>query len=192
MIQAGGPKLSLRANDGPTCSFVPSVPGTYQFALVVASTGGVLSEPSMVTVKVSGAARAGVGPADGPPMAVDELARTLLTSIEGGSRYADDLSRVFDTVADRIDTYRNYTDASAEMERRLTAIVPRDRDRRAVWVEQFFGPLMARIVAAMRSEGIDLTQPEASGKPMTRPQRARLAEQFRFTAAGLRSSRTLR
>lgn len=191
-IQVGGPKLSLRANDGPTCSFVPGLPGTYQFALVVASTGGMMSETSLVTVKVSGATRAAAGSVDGPPMAIDELARASLASIEGGGRYAEDLSRAFDTVADRIDTYRNYTEATTEMARRLDAIVPRDKERRAVWTEQFFGPLMTQVVAGMRVEGLDLTQPEAPGKPMTRPQRARLADQLRYTAAGLRSAKTLR
>jgi hypothetical protein len=191
-VQAGGPKASLRANDGPTCSFVPAVPGTYQFALVVASSAGLMSEPSMVTVKVSGSPRATVGSADAPPMAIDELARASISSIEGGIRFADDLSKVFDTVADRIDSFKSYNEATAEMTRRLDAIVPRDKDRRAVWVEQLFTPLMTQVVAGMKGEGLDLTQPEAPAKPMTRPQRARLAEQLRYAAAGLRAARTLR
>ncbi len=191
-VQTGGPRATLRANDGPTCAFVPSVPGSYQFALVVASSGGLISEPSMVTVKVSGSPRSAVGSADAPPMALDELARASIGSIEGGLRFADDLSKVFDTVADRIDSYKSYTDATAEMTRRLDAIVPRDKDRRAVWVEQLFSPLMTQIVAGLKGEGLDPTQPEAAAKPMTRPQRARLAEQLRYTAAGLRAARTLR
>ncbi len=188
-IQAGGPKVALLATDGPTASFVPETPGTYKFALVVATSGGALSEASTVTVKVGGAAR---GSEDAQAMAIDELARVSLASIEGGTRYSDDLSRVFDVVADRIDTYKNFSEATAEMTRRLDAVVPREKDRRAVWIEQLFTPLMARFVAGMKAEGLDLTQPESQGKPLTKIQRARLAEQFRYTAAGLRATRTLR
>ena len=188
-IQAGGPKVTLRATDGPTASFVPENPGTYQFALVVSTTGGALSEASTVKVTVGGSARAS---ADGPSMAIDELARVSLASIEGGARYSDDLSRVFDVVADRIDSYRNFSEATAEMTRRLDAVVPREKERRAVWIEQLFTPLMAKFVAGMKVEGLDLTQPEGQGKPLTKVQRARLAEQFRYTAAGLRATKTLR
>jgi len=195
-IQAGGPRVALQAGDGPTSSFLPTVPGTYRFALVVATTGGILSEASMVTVNVAGAGsasgRASAGPPGAAEMAIDELARVSVASIEGGTRYADDLSRAFDAVADRMDKFKSYDEANAEMTRRLDAVVPRDKGRRAVWIEQFFSPLMAKVVAGMRPEGLDLTQADAPAKPMTRAQRARLAEQYRFTAAGLRASRALR
>ena len=146
----------------------------------------------MVTIQVGGAPRTAQGAADASPMAIDELARASIGSIEGGTRYADDLSKVFDTVADRIDSYRNYTEATTEMTRRLDAIVPRDKDRRAVWIERLFSPLMTQVVAGMKGEGLDLTQADGPGKAMTRPQKARLAEQFRYTATGLRAARTLR
>ncbi len=188
-VQAGGPRVALQAGDGPTASFVPEAPGTYRFALVVATTGGALSEASTVSVKVGGATRS---EDESQAMAIDELARVSLASIEGGARFSDDLSRVFDVVADRIDTYRSFSEASAEMTRRLDAVVPREKDRRAVWIEQLFTPLMAKLAAGMKSEGLDLTQPESQGKPLTKVQRTRLAEQFRYTAAGLRATRTLR
>jgi K319L-like, PKD domain len=188
-VQAGGPKVALRANDGPTASFVPTLPGTYQFALIVATTTGALSEPSMVTVTVGGTLRATV---DGPAMSIDELARASLASIEGGTRYADDLSKAFDSVADGINTFKTFSEAISETTRRLDAVVPRDKERRAVWIEQLFSPLMAKVVAGMRVDGLDLSQPEAQGKPLTRDQRARLAEQFRYTAAGLRASKTMK
>jgi hypothetical protein len=188
-VQTGGPKVPLRAVEGPTASFVPGTPGTYQFALVVATTGGALSEASTVTVNVGSTARASE---DGSSMAIDELARTSLASIEGGSRYADDLSKAFDTVADGINSYRSFSDAIADMTRRLDAVVPRDKERRAVWIERMFSPLMARTAAGMKAEGLDVSRPEAQARPMTRDQKARLAEQFRYTAAGLRATRALR
>ena len=191
-LQAGGPKVVLNANDGATCSFVPTTPGTYQFALLVASEGGLLSEPSVVTIDVAGSGRASAGSTEARTMALDELARVSLSSIDGGPRYADELSRAFDAVADRMDGFKTYSDAIDETTKRLDAVVPRDKDRRAIWVEQLFSPLMLKVATGMRVEGLDLSQRENQGKPMTRPQKARLAEQFRYTAAGLRSARTIR
>ncbi len=188
-IQAGGPKVALKSGDGPTASFVPVSAGTYQFALVVASTGGVMSEPSTVAVTVSGTIRASL---DGPSMAIDELARVSLSSIEGGSRYADDLSKAFDTVADGIGSIRNFAEAMAETTRRLDVVVPREKERRAVWIERLFAPLMTKLVAGLKDDGLDLAQPGAQLKALTSGQKARLAEQFRYAAAGLRASKTMR
>jgi hypothetical protein len=188
-VQADGPKVVLKPGEGPTTSFLPSVPGTYQFALIVATSTGELSQPSTVTITVGGTVRAS---ADAPTMAIDELARVSLASIEGGSKYAEDISKTFDTIADGIDSFKTFSDAINGMTRQLDAVVPRDKDRRAVWIEQFFSPLMAKLVVGMKTEGIDLTQPEAQAKPLTKDQKARLAEQFRYTAAGLRASKTLR
>ena len=186
-VQAGGPKVSLKATDGPTATFVPAASGTYQFALVVATSSGVISEASTVSVTVGGKVRVA---ADGPSMAIDELARVSLSSIEGGSRYADDLSKAFDAVADGIGSFRTFADAIAETTRRLDAVVPRDKEQRAVWIDQLFAPLMARLVSGMKDDNLDLAQPAAQAKPLTRDQKARLAEQFRYAAAGLRASKT--
>jgi len=191
-IQTGGPKVALKATDGVTTSFVPAAPGSYQFALVVASAGGVLSDPAAVTITVTGTARAGAEGTDGPNMAIDELARTSLASIEGGTRYADGLSTAFDAVADRMETFRNFRDVHKELAGYLDTVVPREPARRSVWIEQFLSPLMAKVAAGMRTEGMDLTQPTEQAKALTRPQKARLAEQFRYTAAGLRATKALR
>jgi hypothetical protein len=188
-VQTAGPKVPIRAGEGPTASFVPALPGTYQFALIVASGGGVISEPSSVTVHVSGPSR---NPADEPAMDIDELARVSLDSIDGGPKLADDVSRAFDAVADSINSYKTFADAITDMTRRLDSVVPREKDRRAVWVEKLFSPLMARIAVTLKGEGLDLTQPGTQTQALTKPQRARLAEQFRYTAAGLRATRTLR
>ena len=188
-VQAGGPRVVLKAGEGATATFVPASSGTYRFALVVSSPGGVMSEPATVEVAVGGTTRAS---ADAPSMAIDELARVSLASIEGGSKYADDLSKSFDSAADSIGTFRTFADAIGETTRRLDAVVPRDRDRRAVWIERLFTPLMSRIVAGLKDDGLDLAQPGAQAKPLTRAQKIRLAEQFRYAAAGLRSAKAVR
>ncbi|WP_435009857.1 hypothetical protein P12x_001077 [Tundrisphaera lichenicola] len=191
-IQSGGPSIELPTGDAPTSSFVPTVPGTYQFALIVATPDGLMSEPSAVKVQVKEPVGSRTGTAGEIPMAIDELARSAIDSIEGGERYAEGLSDAFDLVANRLESLPTYHDASAELTRRLESLVPSDRERRSVWTEQFFSPLMVRLVSEMKSEELDLNQPEAIARPMTRPQRARLAEQFRMTAAGLRASTMLR
>ncbi len=84
-LQAGGPRVALKGGDGPTATFVPASTGTYRFALVVSSPGGAMSEPATVEVTVGGTLR---DSGDTPSMAIDELARASLASIEGGSRYA--------------------------------------------------------------------------------------------------------
>lgn len=188
-VQAGGPKVALKSADGPLATFVPPSPGSYQFALIVATSDGVMSEPSTVSVSVSGSSRATATEAS---MAIDELARVSLASIEGGPRLADDLSKAFDTVADGMGSIRTFAEALAETTRRLDQVVPREKERRAVWVEKLFTPLVNKLVAGLKEDGLDITQPGAPFKPMTPSQKARLAEQFRYAAAGLRAARPTR
>ncbi len=191
-IQTAGPKVPLRGGDGVAASFVPLVPGTYQFALIVASQSGTIAEPDPVTVQVSGSARASADPGDASGQAIDELARNLLVGIDGGTRYSEDLAKVFDGVADRIASYSSYSDAIGEMTRRLEPIIPRDKERRASWVEHLFSPLMARLAAGMRPEGLDLALPAEQIREMSKPERSKLAEQLRYTAAGFRATRAMR
>ncbi len=191
-IQTAGPKVALKASDAVICSFSPTAPGPYQFALVVASPGGIVSEADSVAVNATGQARGPGEPIDTQGMALDELARVSLGSIDGGARYSDELARAFDGVADRINAFKSYSDAIGEMTRRLDGVVPRDKERRAVWVERLFTPIMARLVAGMRLEGLDITQPENQAKELSRSERDRLAEQFRYTAAGFRAAKSVR
>ena len=188
-LQTGGPRVVLKASDGVTSSFTPLAPGNYQFALMVASPAGTLAEPDIVSVQVTGTARASADPADTSSLAMDELTRSLLTKIDGGSRSANDLARVFDGVADKIATYPSYSDTVSEMTRRLEPVVPRDKERRAAWVEHLLSPIMSRLSAAMRAEGLDLTDPTSQTREMSKAERAKLAEQLRYAAAGFRASR---
>ena len=189
-VQSGGPKALIDSTPGATCSFVPESVGDYQFALLVIGADDLISEASTVTIHAKSAAfyEAGDGATTGrPTMAIDELARTSLASVPGGLKYADDLSRVLDAVADRIDSYKTYLDAATEMTKRLDSVVPRAPEKRTEWMEHFFRPWNARMIEGMRANGIDLAKPDGQTKILTRAQRARLAEQFRLTAAGLRA-----
>ena len=104
-------------------------------------------------------------------------------------RAAEALGEAFDGVADRMDLYRSYAEAFHELGRRLEPLVPPDAPRRSVWDERLFVPLTARMVDAMKAEGLDLRVAEARGAALTAGQRATLAEVFRSMARGFRSAR---
>ena len=192
-VQTAGPKATIASTAGSTCSFVAEAEGTYQFALLVIGSSNIVSEPSVVAVQVSATTS---GPEqitpDRPPIALDELARSSLAAIPGGSRYVGELSRAFDAVADRIDSFKTYFDAASDLTGRLDAVVPRNPDFRGEWIDQFFKPWTAKVAERMRPEGVDLTQPNGQLKPLSKSQRTRLADQFRLTAAGLRAGNRVR
>ena len=192
-VQTSGPKTVDLTSYGTTCSFVPDQTGVYQFALLVVGVNDLVSEADSVSVQVKYAKPRSSEPAtERPPLALDELARTALASIPGGPGYAADISRSFDGVADRIDSYKTFLEVATELTRRLDEIIPRDPSRRSLWVNRFLKPWNSRLVEISRENGLDLEQAGGQSKPLTKAQRARLAEQFRVTAAGLRAGLTLR
>jgi hypothetical protein len=87
-----------------------------------------------------------------------------------------------------MDLYDSYAEAYGEMSRRLEEHLPDDPARRALWVDRLFTPLSGRILDVMRSEGLDLRLPDGQVAPLTTPQKAALAEQFRWISEGLRSA----
>ena len=192
-VQTGGPTVRFKIEDGFIYSFVPTVPGVYRFALVVAS-GSEISLADEVCVTVgSGTRIAGpVGPAASAslpaegPVPTQEVARSGLAVVRGGET-AMPLALVFDDTADRMDLYQTYNEVFGEMSRRLEQSLPADPAQRNAWVERLFNPLTARILDVMRAEGLDLRTPEGQATPLSAPQKAALAEQFRLMAEGFRS-----
>ena len=193
-MQVGGPAAKIQSTAGSTCSFIPDVAGEYQFALLVIGATGLVSDPAVVTVRAVAAVRSDRDgtPADNPDMAIDELARRSLGSIPGGASHAADLAGVFDALAERAESTRTYRETTAEMTRRLDAIMPRDRDRRDHWLASFVRPVTAKLATRMKASGLDPSQPDGPEKPLNKGQRAELAGQLRFAAAGLRASNRLR
>ena len=117
-LQVGGPKVRLKLEDRYVYSFVPTAPGLYRFALVVAS-GSEISEPATVTVTV-GAATANAPAVEAPESAtIGEVARAALASSPGGGDAANALSDAFLGVAERMDLYRSYGDVFLELTHRL-------------------------------------------------------------------------
>jgi hypothetical protein len=189
-IQTAGPTIRLKIEDGYVYSFVPTVPGHYRFALVVAANAEI-SEPDEVSVTVGSGTRGLAGRGDAAaaePAPTQELARIGLKALKPGAEVAEPLARAFEDTADRMDLYENYADTFAEMSRRLEPILPDDAAQRNRWNHRLFEPLSVRIVEVMRSEGLDLRSPESQTVPLSAGQRAILADQFRLIAEGLRSA----
>ena len=192
-VQTNGPKTVELIAYGTSCSFVPEQTGTYQFALLVVTANNLVSEADSVSVQVRYAkARSVESATDRPPLALDELARTALASIPGGPSHSADISRTFDGVADRVDSFKTYLEVATELTRRLDAVIPREPSRRVQWVNGLLKPWNRRLIEISRENGLDLEQAGGQTKPLTKAQRARLADQFRMTAAGLRAGLTLR
>jgi len=193
-LQLSGPKVRRKREDGYVLSFVPATTGTYRFALVVA-LGSEISEPDTVTVTVTVAPPSATAatPAALPervpvPSPIDEAARAALATVPGGGEASAALAEAFAGVADRMDLYRSYVDVYQELCHRLGRILPADQARRAAWDERLFAPLTARLIEALRAEGLDLRQPEGQRAELSAGQRARLTEQFQGMAEGFRAT----
>ena len=195
-IQTGGPSVRLKIEDGYLYSFVPSEPGTYRLALVVAS-GGEISEPDEVRVTVipEGSPAVGSSVATGSTAArvrrmepLERSFRMAFASLDIGSSLSNELSQTFVAIAGRMNLYRSYDEAFSEISRRLDAIVPQDPARRGVWIERLFAPMTTWMIEEMRGEGLDLSTPGGRASAMTATQRDRLAEIFRAIGEGFRPS----
>jgi hypothetical protein len=197
-IQTGGPSVRLKLQESHVFSFVPDQPGTYRFALVVAS-GGAISEPDEVEVvtQAIGSPAPGPGPVAAPPRAaaaargpgsLEEFVRSALAGLEGGPPAAAGLAEAFDGIAERSSLYTTYNGAFSELSRRTDGLVPEDPARRSVWIDRLFGPATTRLVEELRKEGLDLSSGAARDMPLTAAQRQRMAEVFRAIARGCREA----
>lgn len=196
-VQVAGPRVDLKIEQGTVLTFIPAVPGTYRFALVVASESEI-SQPDEVEViaGVLGSPPAGAVPVpvpeapSTPPAApiptLGQFTRQALGAIPGGRQAAPALASSFDEIASRVDLYESYDELFSELARRLDEVVPNEPARRQPWLDRLFVPLTAHLVETMRPVGLDLGTPSGRNASMTDAQRDRLAEQFRELAEGFR------
>lgn len=193
-VQTGGAAVRFKIEDGYVYSFVPTLPGVFRFALVVAA-GSQISAADEVVVTVGAAARrigsGDAGTSAGTPaetmVPTQEVARSSLASVQGGSEAAESLAKIFEDVAGRMDLYWTYADAFSEMSRRMESVLPETPAQRQNWMERLFHPLTGRLIEIMRGEGLDLRGPDGQNSPLTAAQKATLAEHFRLIAEGFRS-----
>lgn len=194
-VQVGGPRVRMKIEDGYIYSFLPTSPGVYRFALVVAE-GSRISESNLVTVTVGSGLEARLaavedtsGSVTSPvPIPTQEIARNGVAAVGCPGPVAEELARVFEDTADRMDLYETYIDAYTEMSKRLEVFLAHNPSRRELWVERLFTPMTARVLEVMRAEGLDLRRPEGQASPLASNQKAALTEQFRLMAEGFRSA----
>jgi len=206
-FQVGGPRAVAALQDRHFLTFAPPAAGVYRFGLVVAA-GSEIAEIDTVDVLVGllppapapaapapAALPSSLGlpawnppPAPAPSLPIEDLARSTLLSLDGGSEAAAPLASTFEALASRIELYRTYSDLFSEMSRRLEIFVPQDPARRAQWVRQLFTPLTARLVEQLRTEGLDLTRGDGPTTPLTPAQKSRLADLFGAAAKGFRAT----
>ena len=185
-VQVDGPPVSLAIADGYVYTFVPTEPGFYRFALLVAS-GGSISEPDFVRVEVTSGVGVPVGSTKQPPRSIEELAASALVSVGDGADRAGLVASAFEGVADRIELYGSFDVAFREIALRLDAVLPNDAEARSRWATLVFEPLSAALVRSLRSSGVDLARPEGRAATLAPSQRDELAAQFRAIADGFRA-----
>ena len=189
-VQVGGPEAALPVAEGAVFSFVPTAPGTYRFALVVA-TGGSISLPDVVEVAVV-AAEDPSPPPTAPAAAaqsvptLSQAAASALAALPGGREVGPELAEAFEATAERIDLYATYEELYAELSRRLEPLLPAEPAARQAWERGLFAPLSAPLVELARPYGVDLRTPEGFRSPLGDGLKRRIAGHFREIAAGFR------
>lgn len=184
-LQVGGPPATLAVEDGSVYSFVPTEPGLYRFALVVASAG-VISAPDPVTVLVEAPPAAAVAPAVVPASAPPSPSLVeVVANLPGGPDVMADLGRAFRETAERVDLYGSYEELQSELSRRVEALLPADPAARRHWETQVFTPLSAPLVVAARRQGIDLSTAVGQRASLPNPLRRQIGDHFRAIAREL-------
>ncbi len=184
-VQISGPSVSDLAHEGPRLSFVPPVPGTYRFALIVGFESQ-LSEPDIVAV-VAGPIPVALS---AKPVAVaSPLATwfaTAVAPIPQGAETSSQVADVFASIAQRVPLYTSYAQLQSELTRRLDVVVPTERTMRDAWSNRVFLPLSQFTAAELLAAGIDLRDPSGTGRPLADAQKDRLQTLYRGLADACR------
>ncbi|RUL87170.1 hypothetical protein [Tautonia sociabilis] len=184
-FQMAGPPIRETSQEGPYYSFVPTEAGIYRFGLVVAREGTILG-PDDVTVEVgeppaaSGSAMPmaawGTGIASASP-----TARVVLGGGAGplGGMVTERVAEILDEVAFRVDLYSTFADLTAELMRRIDAVVPQDPQVRQLWDQAVFGPMSRQLASELYAAGLDLRLPQSYQEPLSASQKERLQAMLR-------------
>jgi hypothetical protein len=200
---------------GRFCSFVPTAPGQYRFALVVAHDNQI-SPADFVTVAVGSLPAStpapapsplpllGSGnptfappmmptaPASPPPTPLDLAVAQALATLDDAPMVVGPLAEIFEAASLRMELYRTYGEIFSELSRRLEAVVPADPIRRGRWNTVLFEPMTAQTIATLLPLGLDLRAPGSQDTPLTPAQKRELRGLFDRLARRLGSARTPR
>jgi hypothetical protein len=189
-MHLSGPAIAEPRQEGPYFTFVPTAPGVYRFALLVAFESKV-SMPSLVTVEVGQRPGSpGQTTAPAPADAVSPMtrwARGAVATIPGGEETATQVGDVFEAIAGRASLYTSFSQLQSELTRRLDVIVPLDPSARNQWSSQVFVPLSQMTASELLAAGIDLRVPSSSDRPLEPAQRERIGAFYRSLAVAFRS-----
>jgi hypothetical protein len=194
-LQISGPEVNAPVEAASYYSFVPSAPGVYRFALVVAHESQI-SAPDYVNVTI------GLPPGtpglpgrtapNSPAGALDPSFSTAFQALDDAPVLAAPLASVFETSSSRMDLYQTYGEIYSELSRRLDGIIPQDPNRRARWNATLFEPLTQQLVARMFILGLDLRSPAGQSAQLSEPQKQELKGQFDRLAKQLRAVPAMR
>jgi hypothetical protein len=189
-LQLSGPTASEVTEDGGSYSFVPAMPGSYRFALVVAHESRA-SVPDVVAVVVGQPARP-IPTASAPRPAASESSKlwqavaSAIAAIPGGADTADKIADVFESVADRTPLFKTYGELQSEMTRRLDVVIPNEPSLRAAWSSQVLVPLSQITSAELLAIGIDSRLSPEAYRPLETSQKERVQAIFKGLAVAFR------
>jgi hypothetical protein len=194
-FQTGGPKADLPTQDRAYYSFTPTMSGVYRFGLVVATAGAgslpSISDPDEVLVTVGeppvavGSVSAGYVPTAYSAPALDQALRAA--GAFGSKTTLDQLAQAFEAISERSALYTSFAELTAEMMRRLDAIIPADPGTRNLWTQGIFAPLTQHTVAELRTVGLELGVPQNLQQELNVAQKEKLRALYSLYAREFRS-----
>lgn len=198
-IQLSGPQIVAPQQDRAFYSFIPSAPGVYRLALVVANSASI-SEPDEVTVLVgvgpqgTAGALGSLAPTQGavanPAASVatpDQILRTAVPNLPNGRVLAGQIAGEFKFLAGRASLYSSFADLQHDLGRRLDAVIPPDAAQRQAWAYVVFQPLTQYTTSQMLGLGLDIRQPSGMNGKLSDTQKDRIQEHLKALSEAFRA-----
>jgi hypothetical protein len=198
-VQLSGPVIVAPERQGRYFSFIPSAPGVYRFALLVAA-GGEISEPDEVSVLVGlppGAPATSASPFNpmatqpgAPPWAVspDQILASTLPRLPGSTRVAGEVADVLESISERTNLYSSFGVLQSELSRRLDLVIPGDPAQRTSWIQDVFLPLTGVTANELLPTGIDIRVPQGVQQVLTPAQQGQIREHLQRLARAFRAA----
>jgi hypothetical protein len=197
-VQVSGPAVFAPEHQGLYYSFIPSVPATYRFVLLI-SARGEISEPDEVSVVAgsppSGPFAGGSGtPYGAAPAATpgwgatpDQVLSTVLPHLPDSRRISGEVADILDSICERCSLYTSFGELQSEVSRRLDAVIPTDPSQRSAWIQNVFLPLTSVTANELLASGIDIRVRAGVEQVLAPAQQERLRNHFQRMAKAFRA-----
>jgi hypothetical protein len=189
-IQIGGPEVVEVVPDKKIYSFIPSKPGIYRFALLVARNNAISKPDEVVVVVGEHPGASGVKTKDviGGAISSSALGPATPGAVNNSGRLTTDIvAEVFEAISDRVDLYSTFADLTSELTRRLDTVIIKDPYARQYWSQLVFMPLTQRTVAELLPDGLNLALPQSHHQTLTPSQKTKLQILFRTYSQEIRT-----